>query len=167
MVAYLFGNPHLFISQTTFMTTGLLLVAAVVSVLPQRRYFLPRLAPTLAVILTYFGIGSMILSTEIIIRFHSTIPIETEIQFMSGLGHLLEAAVGIAILVPYLRARTRAEWLWGHNVALGYWTFQVAVLTPPWFAFQGQREIVLLVVLIMLAIAATLNVLFWRRAPRP
>lgn len=166
MIAYLFGNPHLFISQTTFMTTGLLLVAAAVSVLPQRTYLLPRVTPTLAVILTYFGVGSIVLSTEILIRFHSTIPIETEIQFMSGLGHLLEAAVGIAILFPYLRGRTRVEWLWGHNLALGYWTFQVAILTPPWFAFQGQREIVLLVVLMMLAIAATLNVLLWRSAVR-
>ena len=166
MVAYLFGNPHLFISQTTFMTTGLLLVAAVVSVLPQRTHLLPRVAPTLAVILTYFGLGSMLLATEILIRFHSTIPMETEIQFMSGLGHLLEAAVGIAILFPHLRRRTRNAWLWGHNLALAYWTFQVAVLTPPWFAFQGQREIVLVVVLIGLAIAATVNVLLWRQAAR-
>jgi hypothetical protein len=48
--------------------------------------------------------------------------------------------------------------------ALAYWTFQVAVLTPPWFAFQGQREAVLQVVLIMLVMAATLNVALWRAA---
>jgi hypothetical protein len=46
------------------------------------------------------------------------------------------------------------------------WTFQVAVLTPPWFAFQGQRETVLQVVLVMLTVAATVNFLLWRSAAR-
>jgi hypothetical protein len=166
LFTYVFGNPHLFISSTTVMTTGLLLCVALVSVLPRRTHLLTHVAPALAVILTYFGMGSLVLSTEILIRFHDTIPNETEIQFVSGLGHFLEAAIGIALLLPYLRKRTRAEWLWAHTLALGYWTFQVAVLTPPWFAFQGQREAVLLVVLIMLAVAATLNVLLWRGAAR-
>ena len=134
--------------------------------LPGRTHLLRRGAPTLAVILTYFGLGSLVLSTEILIRFHDTIPNETEIQFVSGLGHLVEAAVGIALLFPYLRGRTRADWLWAHTLALAYWTFQVAVLTPPWFAFQGQREAVLAVVLVMLTGAATLNVLLWRTATR-
>ena len=166
LFAYVFGNPFLFISSTTVMTTGLLLGAVVVSVLPQRTHMLRRVAPTLAIILTYFGLGSLVLSTEILIRFHATIPVETEIQFVSGLGHLVEAVVGVALLVPYLRARTRTDWLWAHTLALAYWTFQVAVLTPPWCAFQGQREIVLLVVLLMLALAATANVLAWRIAAR-
>jgi hypothetical protein len=148
------------------MTTGLLLCAAVVSVLPRRAYVLRGAAPTLAVILSYFGLGSIVLSTEILIRFHATIPSETEIQFVSGVGHLLEAAIGIALLFPYLRGRAKHEWLWAHTLALTYWTFQVAVLTPPWFAFQGQREAVLQVVLIMLVVAATLNVLLWRTAAR-
>lgn len=162
LFAYVFGNPHLFISSTTVMTTGLLLGAVLVSVLPRRSQMLRRGAPTLAVILTYFGLGSIVLSTEILIRFHATIPHETEIQFVSGLGHLVEAAVGIALLFPHLRGRTRSDWLWAHTIALAYWTFQVAVLTPPWFAFQGQREVVLHVVLVLLTGAATLNVLLWR-----
>jgi hypothetical protein len=166
LLAYLFGNPHLFISSTTVMTTGLLLGAALVSVLPYRTHTLRRAAPTLAIILTYFGLGSLVLSTEILVRFHDTIPNETEIQFVSGLGHLLEAAVGIALLAPYLRGHSRAKWLWAHTLALTYWTFQVAVLTPPWFAFQGQREVVLRVVLVMLAAAATVNVILWRSAAR-
>lgn len=166
LLAYVFGNPHLFISSTTVMTTGLLLGAVLVSVLPHRTHMLRRVAPTLAVILTYFGLGTIVLSTEILLRFHDTIPNETEIQFVSGLGHLLEAAIGIALLVPFLRRHTRERWLWAHTLALAYWTFQVAVLTPPWFAFQGQREAVLHVVLIMLAVAATLNVLLWRSATR-
>jgi hypothetical protein len=164
LFTYVFGNPHLFISSTTVMTTGLLLGAVLVSVLPQRAPMLRRVAPTLAVILAYFGLGSIVLSTEILIRFHDTIPHETEIQFVSGLGHLTLAAIGIALLAPYLRRRTRANWLWAHTFALAYWTFQVAVLTPPWFAFQGQAEAVLHVVLLLLTGAATLNVLLWRSA---
>jgi hypothetical protein len=166
LFVYLFGNPHLFISSTTVMTTGLLLGAVLVSVLPRRTQLLRRGAPTLAVILTYFGLGSIVLSTEILIRFHDTIPHETEIQFVSGLGHLVEAALGVALLFPYLRGRNKADWLWAHTLALAYWTFQVAVLTPPWFAFQGQREAIIVVVLVMLTGAATLNVLLWRTAFR-
>jgi hypothetical protein len=163
LLTYVFGNPYLFISSTTVMTTGLMLGAVLVSVLPLRTHMLRRAAPTLAVILTYFGLGSIILATEILVRFHATIPYETEVQFVSGLGHLVEAAIGIALLSPYLRSRTRTDWLWAHTIALAYWTFQVAVLTPPWFAFQGQREAVLHVVLVMLVGAAALNVLLWRR----
>jgi hypothetical protein len=166
LLAYVFGNPYLFVSSTTVMTSGLLLGAVLVSVLPNRTVLLRRCAPTIAVILTFFGLGSLVLSTEILLRFHDTIPSETEIQFVSGLGHLIEATIGIAVLIPYLRNQTKTDWLWAHTVALAYWTFQVAVLTPPWFAFQGQHEGVLRVVLVMLVIAATLNVLLWRTAAR-
>ena len=166
LLVYVFGNPYLFISSTTAMTTGLLLGAVVVSVLPHRTHRLRRVAPALAIILTYFGLGSIALSTEILLRFHDTIPNETEIQFVSGVGHFVEAAIGIALLIPFLRGHTRAQWLWAHTLALAYWTFQVAVLTPPWFAFQGQRETVLQIVLVMLALAATLNALLWRIAAR-
>src|SRR5438046_10701356 len=154
------------------MTSGLLLGAVVVSVLPQRTHMLRRGAPTLVLILGYFGLGSIALSSEILLRFHAAIPDETETQFVSGLGHLVEAAVGIALLIPFARRHTMTDWLWAHTVALTYWTFQVAVLTPPWFAFQGQREAVLHVVLVMLAVAAPANVLLWttaarRRSPTP
>ena len=140
LLAYLFGNAHLFISSTTAMTTGLLLGAALVSVLPCRTQMLRRAAPTLAVILSYFGLGSIVLSTEILICFHDTIPHETEIQFVSVLGHLVEATIGIALLVPYLRGRTRAEWLWAHTLALAYWTFQIAVLTPSSWSCSPVRR---------------------------
>ena len=118
LLAYVFGNPYLFISSTTAMTSGLLLGAVLVSVLPRRTHTLRRVAPTLAVILTYFGLGSIVLSTEILLRFHDSIPNETEIQFVSGLGHLVEAAIGIALLSAYLRGtrgwsgsgRTPSRW---------------------------------------------------------
>ncbi len=163
LIGYLFGNPMLFISSTTVMTTGLILGAAVASALPRRTTILPRVAPTLALILAYFGVGSFVLSLQILIRFHDSIPNETEVQFVSGVGHLVEAGIGLALLAGYLRRHSGREWLAGHNVALAYWTFQIAVLTPPWFAFQGQREIITLCALALLTVAAAANALLWHR----
>jgi hypothetical protein len=163
LVGYLFGNPWLFISSSTVMTTGLILAAVVATALPQRGMLLRRIAPSLALLLAYFGVGSLVLSLQILIRFHDSIPYETEVQFVSGIGHLIEAAVGIALLAPYLRHRTAREWLTGHNVALGYWTFQIAVLTPPWFSFQGQRQLILGAALAAFLVAATINAALWAR----
>jgi hypothetical protein len=166
LVTYLFHNPYLFISSTTVMTSGLLIGAVVVSVLPRRLGVMRWIAPTLAVILAYFGFGSFALSTEILLRFHDSIPYETEVQFVSGIGHLAEALVGLAVLIPHVRHHTKLEWLWAHTAALTYWTFQVSVLTPPWFAFQGQRELVTTCALLMLAVAGGLNAVLWTRATR-
>lgn len=163
LVGYLFGNPWLFISSTTVMTTGLILGAVVATALPQRGMVLRRIAPALALLLAYFGTGSFALSVQILIRFHDSIPYETEVQFVSGIGHLVEAVVGIALLLPYLRLRSTRDWLWGHNIALGYWTFQIAVLTPPWFSFQGQRQLILGAALTACLVAATVNAALWAR----
>ena len=164
LLGYVFGNPWLFISSTTVMTTGLIIGAVAVTALPQRAAILGRIAPTLALILAYFGIGSFLLSIEIVVRFHDSIPYETEVQFVSGIGHLAVAAGGIALLWSYLRARPGRVWLAAHNVALGYWTFQLAVLTPPWFSFQGQRDLITTAALAMLAAAATANAVLWLRS---
>jgi hypothetical protein len=164
LIGYVFGNPLLFISSTTVMTTGLVIGAVAAAVMPQRAAILGRSAPTLALILAYFGIGSFLLSVEIVIRFHDSIPYETEVQFVSGIGHLLVAGVGLALLWSYLRGRPTRAWLVAHNVALGYWTFQLAVLTPPWFSFQGQREVITTAALIVLAAAATANAVLWLRS---
>ncbi|HET7701729.1 MAG TPA: hypothetical protein VFM06_12790 [Candidatus Limnocylindria bacterium] len=166
LLAYLLNNPYLFISSSTVMTTGLLVGVGAASMVPRRVPLLHHVVPTLAVILAYFGVGSFALSLEILLRFHDTIPYETEVQFVSGIGHLLEAAIGLAILAPHLRRHPRREWLWAHTAALSYWTFQVAVLTPPWFAFQGQREIVTTAALLLLMVAAALNTAFWAREHR-
>ena len=163
LLAFILGNPYLFLSSTTWMTSALVVGAAVVSVLPQRAPVLVRVAPTLAVILVYFGAGSFALSSEILVRFHAAIAYETEVQFVSGIAHLLEAAVGVALLSRYLRHRTSAEWLWAHSAALAYWTFQIVVLTPPWFSFQGQRDLVTTAALAMLVVAACANVILWDR----
>ena len=163
LIGYLIGNPLLFISSTTVMTTGLIIGAVAVTVLPQRSTILRRVAPTLAIILLYFGIGSFTLATEILVRFHADWAYGTEVQFVSGVGHLVEAAIGLAVLFPHLRGQTRRDWLWAHSAALSYWTFQITVLTPPWFDFQGQREVVMTAVLIALVLAASVNVLLWRR----
>lgn len=166
LVTYLLFNPYLFISSSTVMTTALLVGAVAVSLLPFRARPLRAVAPTLAIVLAYFGLGSFTLSVEILLRFHGAIPYETEVQFVSGIGHLIEALVGLAVLAPHLRRHSHAAWLWAHTIALGYWVFQVSVLTPPWFSFQGQREIAMLSALGLLALAACANVLLWVRAAR-
>jgi hypothetical protein len=164
LLGYLFGNPWLFISSTTVMTTGLVIGAAAVTVMPNRAAILGRVAPTLALILAYFGLGSFLLSVEIVLRFHDSIPYETEVQFVSGIGHLCVASLGLALLWSHLRERPARVWLVAHNVALGYWTFQLAVLTPPWFSFQGQRELITTAALIILTAAAIANAILWQRS---
>lgn len=165
LIAYVLGNPYLFISSSTVMTTGLVLGAVAVSMVPRSAPVMRVVAPPLAMVLLYFGLGSLLLSTEILVRFHDTIPEPTETQFASGIGHLLEAAAGIAILTPHLRSRTRRAWIVGNAVAVAYWSAQVVVLTPPWFAFQGQLEVVRAAALGALAVGALVSAVLWRAAP--
>ena len=49
-------------------------------------------------------------------------------------------------------------------LAVSYWTAQVIVLTPPWFAFAGQLEIVRGLAIGGLAAAALLSAILWRSA---
>ena len=44
---------------------------------------------------------------------------------------------------------------------------QVLVITPPWFAFQGQLEVVRMLALATLAAGALVSLFLWRAAPRP
>jgi len=156
--SYLLHHPYLFISSSSVMTIGLVLAALTLGVVASASRFGPArgadflgvpvralrwLAPKLALTLVYFGLGAMALATEILIRFHHAIPLETEIQFRSGLGHLAVAAIGIALLWPFLRGRPAAEWIAANRWALTYWALQVTFLTPPWFAFQGELDLVL------------------------
>ena len=161
---YLANNPYLFISSSTVMTSGLLIGAVAMTVLPRGTPILHTIAPTLAIILTYFGLGSFALSLEILLRFHSSIPYETEVQFVSGIGHLAEAGIGLLLLASSLRRHSRRDWLWAHTIAVAYWTFQISVLTPPWFGFQGQRVIVTSAALSLIALAAGVNAFLWARA---
>jgi hypothetical protein len=167
LVAYVLGNPYLFISSSTVMTTGLVLGAVAVSMVPRSAPVMRIVAPPLAMLLVYFGIGSLLLATEILVRFHDTIPNETETQFASGVGHLLEAAVGIVVLTPHLRFRSRRAWIVGNVAAVAYWSAHVIVLTPPWFAFQGQLEVIRAAALGTLATGALVSVVLWRIGPRP
>ncbi len=164
LVAYVLGNPFLFISSSTVMTTGLVIGAVAVSLVPRSAPVMRVVAPPLAMLLVYFGIGSMVLATEILVRFHATIPEATETQFASGIGHFLEAAAGIAILSAHLRRRRRRTWIVANAVAVAYWAAHVAVLTPPWFAFQGQLEVVRAAALAALAAGAMVSVVLWRAA---
>jgi hypothetical protein len=166
LLAYILGNPYLFISSSTVMTTGLVLGAVAVSIVPRSAPVMRVVAPPLAMLLAYLGVGSMVLATEILARFHDSIPDATETQFASGLGHLLEAAAGIAVLIPHLRSRSRRTWIVANAVAVAYWAAHVIVLTPPWFAFQGQLEVVRAAALGALAAGAFVSAFLWRAAPQ-
>ena len=166
LVAYVLGNPYLFISSSTVMTTGLVVGAVAMSMVPRTAPTLRLAAPPLAVVLVYFGVGSMALATEILLRFHDVLPDATETQFASGLGHFVAAAVGVAILLPHLRHRSRRVWIMANALAVSYWTAQVIVLTPPWFAFQGQLEVIRAAALGALAAGALVSAFLWRTAPR-
>lgn len=182
LLAYVVDNPYLFISSSTVMTTGLLLAAMTLGLVASASRFVPFVgggvvatvaralrwcAPKLALTLAYFGIGSIVLATEILLRFHRYIPLETEIQFRSGLGHLLVAVVGLAALSPLLRGVRAREWLEANFWALGYWALHVLLLTPPWFAFQGQLDLVLGVVKACLGIGFALTLYLHRRSAGP
>src|SRR2546425_1878072 len=165
LVAYILGNPYLFISSSTVMTTGLVLGAVAVSMVPRSAPVIRLVAPPLAMLLAYFGVGSMVLATEILLRFHASIPDPTETQFASGVGHLLAAGAGIAVLAPPLRARSRRAWIVAKSGAVADWSVQIIVLTAPWFAFQGQLEVIRAAALGALAMGALVTAFLWRSAP--
>src|SRR3989441_12645742 len=137
LLGYVLGNPFLFISSSTVMTTGLILGAVAMSLVPRGGPALRIAAPTLAMVLAYFGLGSMVLATEILVRFHAAIPDATETQFASGIGHLVEAAAGIALLFRHLRPPPRRGWFVSDAVAVPYWVAQGLLLPPPWLRFGG------------------------------
>src|SRR5439155_3389781 len=89
LLAYVLGNPYLFISSSTVMTTGLVAGALALTMVPRSAPALRIAAPPLALVLVYFGIGSMTLASEILFRFHDVLPDATETQFASGVGHLV------------------------------------------------------------------------------
>src|SRR5437870_13772964 len=92
LVGYVLGNPYLFISSSTVMTTGLVLGAVVVSMVPRSAPLMRVVAPPLAMLLAYFVVGSILLASEVLVRLHDSIPDATDTQFASVIGHLLEAA---------------------------------------------------------------------------
>ncbi|MGH2379244.1 MAG: hypothetical protein ACRDGT_12310 [Candidatus Limnocylindria bacterium] len=177
LLGYILTHPHLFIGSTTVMTTGLVvgvgLTAAFAAVGAPATPGVARgadrlldwLAPKLTLVLAWFGIGSMLLATEILIRFHDVFPDGTEMQFRSGLGHLIVAVAGIGLLRSRLAGRTRRQWVEAHFWALTYLSLHVVLLTPPWFDFMFQGELIRLVANVLLATALAFNVYLWRRLP--
>ena len=143
MFGYVLNNPFLFISSSTVMTSAVVVMAFGLALAAWRIDALHRLftrsAGTLALIFLYFGLGSTVLAVEILLRFHDSIPVETETQFVSGAGHLGVGLIGIAVTLPFARGRT--DWTLANAVALLYWTLQLLVLDPPWFRFQGQGDL--------------------------
>ena len=166
LVTYALAHPYPFLARGTVVTTALLIGVAVLSVLPGRSRSVRRIAPSVAAILVYFGLGSFALASEIILRFHSSAPHETEVQFVSGMSHLTLAVVGLALLYRHLGHHTRVEWLWAHTVAVAYWTFIVTVFTPEWFTFKDQQETLRVAALVIFAVAAGINALLWTHAGR-
>lgn len=84
-------------------------------------------------------------------------------MFRSGLGHLALAALGLVALSPFLCAHRREDWLAANLWALGYWTFHVAFLTPPWFSFGGEGDLVLGVVKLALGVGFAVTLLLRER----
>ena len=178
MIAYVLGDPYLFIGSTTVMTAGLIAASGVLGAATLAGGFaaglggpaeraLDWLAPKLALVLAYFGIGSMALATEILIRFGEDIPYETATQFRSGIGHLIIAAAGVLLLRGRLRGLSARCWAEANFWALAYFTVHVQVLTPPWFEFQGQLELVLATTRALLAGALAANLALWWRLGGP
>ncbi|MBU6422551.1 MAG: hypothetical protein KGQ88_00785 [Chloroflexi bacterium] len=173
MVTYVLGDPYLFIGSTTVMTTAMVLgavVLAATAAVPFRRAdpisrtaetLLDWAAPKLAIVLAYFGIGSMSLATEILIRYHGDNPVGTEIQFRSGVGHLAVALIGILLLSSRLRGHDLRRWLDAHFWALAYLSVQVLVFTPPWFDFQFQGALVFGIARGALVGALAVNLYLW------
>jgi hypothetical protein len=164
LLAYVLGNPSLFISSSTWMTTGILVGAVALSKVQRSSPVLRIVAPPLAMVLLYFGAGSMALATQILVRFHGVSPDAAETQFASGVGHLVAAAAGIALLFPYLRGRSRRAWILSNAAAVAYWTAHIVVLTPPWLAFGDQLELTRPVALGALASGALISAVLWRFA---
>src|SRR5437870_13022741 len=94
LVAYVLGNPYLFISSSTVMTTGLVLRAVAVSMVPRTASVMRTVAPPLALLLLYIGVGRLVLATELLVRLHDTIPDAPAAQFVSVVGHRPQAASG-------------------------------------------------------------------------
>lgn len=184
LVLFVLADPYLFIGSTTVMTSGLVLgCLLLVATAAHGKRRVPRVArtsgrvlawagPKLALALVYFGVGSMVLATEILIRFHHVNPIGTEMQFRSGIGHLAVAVLGIVALRPYLRRLPVRTWVEAHFWALTYLTVHVMLFTPPWFEYQFQLDLVMGVTRAMLVAALTVNLTLWwtvaaRRSPAP
>lgn len=150
-------DPLDFLTRGTVVTGALVLVVLYFTLFRRRAAFLCRAAPSFAVILLYLGIGALGLGVENLVRFHDVAPHASEVQFVSGFTHSSITVIGIALLFPHLRHRTRREWLRANVLAIAYWTVFVIAFTPQWFEFQGQKELTQVVVVLVLAMAAAVT----------
>ncbi|HET8568905.1 MAG TPA: hypothetical protein VFM93_07965 [Candidatus Limnocylindria bacterium] len=165
-LAYIVANPYLFVSSSTVMTSGLIALTLLLRVAALRSARAARLQAVIAtpmvLVLAYFGIGSMALASFLYVRLHSSIPLETEIQMVSGIGHFAVAVAGVALLAgPALRAR---GWLVANLVAAAYWILQIAVVRPPWLEFQAHGPITRTIAFAALGASALLTCVALRRS---
>lgn len=142
LLAYVVSDPRLFISSSTVMTTGFLCAAVALSLAAYRWSAAARvraaIAPALALVLAYFALGSLTLSVVLFVRLHDALPLETEIQLVSGVAHLALGLIGIGLLAHALGRRRVPTWLRANLAAVAYWTLQLGLVRPPWFEFQEQ-----------------------------
>lgn len=170
LIGFVLRDPYLFISSSTVMTTAVVAALVVLSLIASRndavRRVLVRSAAPLVLVFGYFGIGSLALSLEILVRFHSVIPFETETQFISGLGHLLVGSAGMLVALRLAR-QSSPRWLLANAIALLYWALQVAVLDPPWLSFQGQGALMRTAAFAAIAALTLATTLAARLRPQP
>ncbi len=163
IITYAFAHPYSFITRPTVMTLSLLIAMVGVGVVRRRSPFLHRIAPSVSVILIYFGIGSLAVATQFLLRYHDAYTHWTEVQLVSGFTHLIGASAGVVLLHGHLRGRTRAEWMRANTVALAYWAGYLALVMPEWFTFDDQGEVIRAVTLGILAVIAAITALVLRR----
>lgn len=167
LLAYVAADPRLFISSSTVMTTAFLFAAAVLTLAarswPPAARLRDAIAPTLALVLAYFALGSTALASLLFVRLHDALPLETEIQLVSGAAHLAEGLIGIGLLAGALRHRSAGTWLVANALAVAYWTLQLAIVRPPWFDFQEQGALTRGIAFAVLGASALLTVFLTRR----
>lgn len=153
------------------MTTAFLCAAAVLTLAarswPPAARLRHAIAPTLALVLAYFALGSFALASLLFVRLHDALPLETEIQLVSGAAHLAEGLIGIGLLAGALGGRAIGTWLVANVLAVAYWALQLAIVRPPWFDFQEQGVLTRGAAFAVLASSTLLTILLASRRSGP
>ena len=148
-VLYLWGNPALFVHQTTVSTATLGMIILGLHLggrrIRQLRPLLAVIAPTVVVISVIVAVGVLALATEIFLRFYWNIdrPSVVATQFLSGIGHFVLFGSFAWILRSWWISASKRARATARMAAGLYLCLQVQYFEPPWFSFQGQRELVL------------------------
>ena len=167
LLEYSFAHPYTFVLRPTVMTALVLVTVIGVGAFRPRSRRFHRIAPTVALLLVYLGVGSVALAAQFFVRYHAVAAHDTETQIFSAGTHVVLAAAGAFVLRAHLRGRTRTEWLAANTVTIAYWATYVKLVTPEWFTFQGQAENLTMATLLLLAVLAAVNAVLCARAAQP